>query len=160
MLRPLLPPYEFRFEEEDSYCTCMTDISFETNENDEPEQIISSAAVLNHIGGGCYELLHGIHVYDLTLERGWMHYRRRDAKVAYHPDVKPFVLGNLHEGTRLLLDRYQPQRIACRTEEQTPLDEFPPRFKATVDFLASQGYKPGLIHQGADRRWSWTCERR
>lgn len=159
MLCPLLPPYEFRFDEMDSYYTCMTDISYETNEDNEPEQIISAAALLNDMGGSRYELLHGIHVYDVTLDRGWMFYKRREAKEAYHLAVKPFVLENLHEGTLLLLDRYRPQTIVCRTEEQTPLDEFPPRFKATIDFLETQGYKAGFIHQGADRRWSWEHQR-
>ncbi|WP_143266886.1 hypothetical protein [Azospirillum oryzae] len=129
----------------------MTDITMDF----EQEQVISAAAALKHQGGGRYELLHGIHVYDAVLDRGWMHYRRDEARGVYHPDVKHHVLDLLHECTRILLDRYRPAVVVCRTEEQLPLGEFPLRFRKTVDFLTKLGYRAGPILQDIDRRWSW-----
>lgn len=151
MLEACLPPYEFRLLEEPPYAICMTDITMDF----EQEQVISAAAALKHLGGGRYELLHGIHVYDAVLDRGWMHYRREEARKAYHPDVKPFVLDLLHEGTRILVGRHRPTVIVCRTEEQLPLGDFPLRFRKTVDFLSGLGYRAGPILQDVDRRWTW-----
>lgn len=152
MVQPLPPPYEFRFIDKDPYHMCMTDISIDLELN----QIISAAALLD---SRTSELLHGIHVYDVDLDDGWTHYNRRRAKDAYHPDVKPAVLDLLHEGTRLLLERYKPQQIVCRTEEPTPLGELPARFQETIRFLESQGYKRQFLYQDEEDRWHWECER-
>ncbi len=156
VLLPAPPPYEFRFVDSGPYNMCMTDVSFDLD----LEWSISAAAGLQDIGNGQHELVHGIYVYDMDLDTDWMVFDRRKAKATYHPHVKAIMLDLLHEGTKRLLHRIKPQMILCKTEEPTPLNDLPERFKATIRFLESEGYQRTHIHQSNDLRWRWGHERR